>query len=203
MSEHYYQQTPSVLSNEQEHIIHVANIQLKCVTDSGVFSKTGLDFGSRTLIEALKDQTYADGAVLDVGCGYGPIGLSLAKLNPSRHIDMVDINERAVALSHKNSQLNGITNTTVFQSDTYSNINKKDYALIVSNPPIRAGKSVVHHIISESIQYLQKDGVLVIVIQKKQGALSAEKKMQEVFGNVQLIARKKGYWILQSIKEHN
>lgn len=198
-NQHYYTNSPTVQSNEQLHQIVVAGLSLKLWTDNGVFSKNGLDFGSRVLIETIVNQVSINGNILDVGCGYGPIGISLAKLT-KQSVIMSDVNERAVELTKKNALQNGVV-ANVLVSSVYGNIDQTDFDLIVSNPPIRAGKDIVHGIIAGSFNHLQKGGKLVIVIQKKQGAPSAEKKMNEIFGNVELLAREKGYWILMSVKE--
>lgn len=198
-NQHYYSQTPLGKTQEQKHPVVVANHTLQLWTDHGVFSKTGLDFGSRVLIETICKQLTVTGKILDVGCGYGPIGISLAR-QFNQPITMVDVNERALALAQKNCAENHVTNATVQMSHCYDNVLDTDYTLIVSNPPIRAGKQVVHTIIEESKNHLVSQGQLVIVIQKKQGAPSAQKKMTEVFGNVTLLDKEKGYWILMSEK---
>ena len=101
----------------------------------------------------------------------------------------------------RQAEVNGIQNVTIHESNRYDNVHAKDYSVIISNPPIRAGKEVVHRILAEAYDHLVEEGQLVIVIQKKQGAPSAQKKMQDVFGNVERIALDKGYWILVSTKE--
>ena len=111
---------------------------------------------------------------------------------------MVDINNRAIDLAQKNAEKNGVT-ANIFQSNIYEKVSGTfDY--IISNPPIRAGKQVVHTIIADSINYLKDGGHLTIVIQKKQGAPSAKAKMEEIFGNVDILKRDKGYYILRSTK---
>lgn len=197
-NQHYYTNSPTTQSNEKLHDIVVAGLTLRLWTDNGVFSKGGLDFGSRVLIETISDKLSINGSILDVGCGYGPIGISLAKLT-RQEVTMSDINERAVELTKKNVLQNGV-DASVLVSSIYENIDQADFDLVVSNPPIRAGKDVVHGIIEGSFNHLQNGGKLVMVIQKKQGAPSAEKKMNEIFGNVELLAREKGYWILCSVK---
>ena len=114
---------------------------------------------------------------------------------------MVDVNERALSLARRNAEANNIRNVKVYESNTYDQVPEgRQFAAIVSNPPIRAGKQVVHRILSEAHVHLLPGGTLTVVIQKKQGAPSAEQKMLEVFGNVEIIARDKGYWIIQSVK---
>lgn len=136
--------------------------------------------------------------ILDMGCGYGPIGLSIAKAYPNSQVDMVDVNELALELAKKNAANNNINNVKIFKSSQYEDINETDYDLIITNPPIRAGKDVVHGILAGSKQYLNLGGSIVAVIQKKQGAPSAIKKLNEVFENCQTLNKKKRYFILQS-----
>ncbi|MQS89349.1 class I SAM-dependent methyltransferase [Companilactobacillus mishanensis] len=170
---------------------------LKFTSDSGVFSRQTIDYGSRVLIDAIDFSNVPQGNILDVGCGYGPIGLSLAKNQPKRQVVMTDVNLRAMDLAKKNADANKITNATIFESDAYENIDEQ-FALIVSNPPVRAGKSVVSSIIAEAKNYLVPNGELWIVLQKKQGAPSAKKLMHLTYENVEVVTRDKGYYILRS-----
>lgn len=195
MTKMYYAENP-----DSAHDIHKLKVTLlgqsfTFLTDSGVFSKKMVDYGSQVLLNTLdfeKGKT-----LLDLGCGYGPLGISLAKVQGVKPT-MVDINNRAIDLAKQNGQKNGVE-ADIFQSNIYEKVNGTfDY--IISNPPIRAGKQVVHTIISESINYLKVGGNLTIVIQKKQGAPSAKAKMEEVFGNVEILKRDKGYYILRSEK---
>jgi len=194
VSEHYYTSHPEVFESR------LLNKEFQFTFDSGVFSKGRIDYGTKVLIDAAANEEITEGDFLDLGCGYGPIGLALASENPERTIHMVDINERAVNLSQKNALLNEIENVEIYSSSLYEKIEKHDFAAVVSNPPIRAGKKTVHAILEESYDYLTEQGKLFIVIQKKQGAPSAKKKMAEVFGNVERIALDNGYWILMSEK---
>ncbi|AKP66965.1 class I SAM-dependent methyltransferase [Companilactobacillus ginsenosidimutans] len=173
---------------------------LKFTSDSGVFSRQTIDFGSRVLIEAIDFSNVPQGDILDVGCGYGPIGLALAKDQPKRQVAMSDVNLRALDLAQKNAKANKITNVDIFESSIYEKIENK-YALIVSNPPIRAGKEVVSGIIGGANDYLLDNGEVWIVIQKKQGEPSAKKLMKETYGNVEVVTRDKGYYILRSKKQ--
>ena len=138
-------------------------------TDNGVFSKDGLDFGSRLLLETIPLEEVG-GKVLDMGCGYGVFGIVLNKLT-SCAVDMVDVNLRAIHLSEINIHENNCQNISVFESNVYENINSK-YSCIVTNPPIRAGKKVVYDIVMNAKDYLEKDGALFLVIRKEQGAKS-------------------------------
>ena len=200
MKEHYYSRDVTARSQEQQHQIHVADTRLTLLTDHGVFSKTQLDYGSRVLLEAVRHHPVS-GAILDMGCGYGPIGIALAKWHPQQAVHMVDVNPRALDLAQRNAVQNGAANCVVYPSAAYAAITKTDFDLIVSNPPIRAGKDVVFGILSDAWHHLQPHGSLVVVIQKKQGAPSVQKRMEEVFHNVRLLRRDKGYWVLCSEKQ--
>ena len=195
---HYYTNNIDAESNEQKIEYVLKGNSFKFITDIGVFSKSGIDFGSRLLIESFVESEI-EGDILDVGCGYGPIGLSLAKTYDNKKINMVDVNLRAIELSRKNAELNEISNVEIYQSFCYDEVDGK-FASVLSNPPIRAGKDVVHKIIEEAKNHLLENGELWIVIQKKQGAPSAQKKMIDVYGNCEVIEKKKGYFILMSKK---
>lgn len=154
-----------------------------------------VDYGSQVLLNALDLERGKN--LLDVGCGYGPLGISLAKVQGVQST-MIDINSRAIELAKKNAERNGVV-AHIFQSNIYENVSEKfDY--IISNPPIRAGKKVVHEIIEGAFDHLNQGGSLTIVIQKKQGAPSAKVKMENVFGNAEIIRKDKGYYILRSEK---
>ena len=165
------------------------------LTDAGVFSKKMIDFGSQVLLSCLAFQPGE--TVLDVGCGYGPLGLSSAKAQ-GVHATMVDVNTRALDLAQKNAAFNQVE-ATIFQSNVYDQV-EGCFDHIISNPPIRAGKKVVHEVLSGSFDHLKPGGDLTIVIQKKQGAPSAKAKMEEVFGNCEILKKDKGYYILRSEK---
>lgn len=200
MTNHYFTNQPETAHNRKEWAYTLRGKKMHFITDSGVFSKGTVDFGSRLLIETFNDQELVEGTILDVGCGYGPIGLSIAATS-EREVEMVDVNERAIALAKENAQNNQINNVNIHVSNIYEQVEQKDYAAILSNPPIRAGKKVVHTILSEAYGRLKTGGVLMIVIQKKQGAPSAEKKMLEIFSNAEIVQKSKGYYIIQSVKK--
>lgn len=195
MTKMYYAENPDSAHDIHELKITLLGQSFTFLTDSGVFSKKMVDYGSQVLLNTLNFEKGK--TLLDLGCGYGPLGISLAKVQDVKPT-MVDINNRAIDLAKQNAQKNGVE-ADIFQSNIYEKVNGTfDY--IISNPPIRAGKQVVHTIISESINYLKVGGNLTIVIQKKQGAPSAKAKMEEVFGNVEILKRDKGYYILRSEK---
>ncbi|CAG9622231.1 class I SAM-dependent methyltransferase [Sutcliffiella rhizosphaerae] len=199
MTNHYYTNKPSVESNRQQWSFDLKGHQFSFTTDTGVFSKKEVDFGSRVLIDAF-ELPEVEGCILDVGCGYGPIGLSIAKGFPDREVHMVDVNERAVELAKENAAVNKVENVSVFISNIYENVTSTNYAAILSNPPIRAGKKVVHEILEKAWDHLMPNGELWIVIQKKQGAPSAIAKLESLFEDVEVVVKKKGYLIIKSKK---
>lgn len=196
---HYYTDNTDLISEpvtfQYDYKGHVLNF----TSDHGVFSKTMIDYGSRVLLDAIV-VAETQKTMLDVGCGYGTFGICLKMTYPWLKIDMVDVNDRALDLCRKNAEANDIQDVTIYKSYIYENV-AKSFDLIVSNPPIRAGKEVVHQILEKAYDHLNIDGELWIVIQKKQGAPSAKNKMNEVFGNCEIIKKDKGYYILKSKKE--
>ncbi|PRX67997.1 16S rRNA m(2)G 1207 methyltransferase [Bacillus sp. V-88] len=200
MTNHYYSRNPDVESNPGMIAFELRGQTFRFKTDQGVFSKKEVDFGSRALIESF-ELPDVKGPILDVGCGYGPVGLSLAKDIGDRMVHMIDVNERALSLAKENAEVNKVQNVKVYQSDRYTNVVEKGFAAILTNPPIRAGKETVHSILESSYEHLTERGELWVVIQKKQGAPSAMEKMEKIFSNVEIVIRKKGYYILKSVKE--
>lgn len=162
-------------------------------TDNGVFSKDGLDFGSRLLLESIPLDEVG-GKVLDMGCGYGVFGIVLNKVTSCK-VDMVDVNLRAMHLAEINAKENHCTGVSIFESNCYSNINSK-YTSIVTNPPIRAGKKIVYDIVMNARDYLEDNGHLFLVIRKEQGAKSLIVDLEK-FYTVEVLNKKKGFFILK------
>ncbi|GGI65117.1 class I SAM-dependent methyltransferase [Enterococcus alcedinis] len=200
MTNHYYSKSPDTAHEYAHWDFELKGKLFHFTTDSNVFSKGTIDFGSRVLIDAFDATDLPEGPLLDLGCGYGPIGLSLA-YDTKRVVEMVDVNERALELAQTNAKQNKIENVEIHASYIYETLNHSAYAGILSNPPIRAGKQVVHEILVNAADLLLPGGTLTIVIQKKQGAPSAQKKMLETFGNAEIILKDRGYYIIQSVKE--
>ena len=192
----YYAENPDAAHDIHELRVDLLGEKMTFLTDAGVFSKKMVDFGSQLLLKCL--EVNQGETVLDVGCGYGPLGLSLAKAYGVQ-ATMVDINNRALDLARQNAERNKVE-ATIFQSNIHKQV-EGTFDHVISNPPIRAGKQVVHEIIEKSKDFLETCGDLTIVIQKKQGAPSAKSKMEEVFGNCEIVKKDKGYYILRSVKE--
>ena len=162
-------------------------------TDNGVFSKDGLDFGSRLLLENIP-LTEIGESLLDVGCGYGVFGIILNKILGVK-VTMCDVNRRALHLAEKNIKENKCSDCSVIESSCYQNINSK-YSTIITNPPIRAGKKVVYEILEGAKDYLLPGGRLFFVVRKEQGAKSIISDMQRIY-NVEVLERKKGFFIIK------
>lgn len=188
---YYFDKNTNVESKENTTRAEIGGNFYTFKTDNNVFSKKGLDFGTRTLLESI-DINNINGDVLDFGCGYGPIGIYIAS-NTSSNVDMVDINVRALNLARSNASINKV-NVNIFESDIYSNVNKK-YDYIITNPPIRVGKKILYEILIKAKDYLKENGHLIFVINKDQGAKSTMRDMEEYY-NVKIITKNKGFFII-------
>lgn len=197
-NQHYYSKEPVTGHDRRELETELRGSKFRFISDAGVFSKSGVDYGSRVLIEALDIPSASH--VLDVGCGYGPIGLSAAKMVKDGHVTMIDINSRAVELARENAKLNGIHNVTVLESDLFSAVEGKEFDVVLTNPPIRAGKETVHNIFEQAFEHLKDQGQLWVVIQKKQGSPSAKAKLESLFPQVEEVTKDKGYRIFKAVK---
>ncbi len=164
-----------------------------------IFSKDTFDYGSVTLLKTVFNKVELNGTVLDVGCGYGLIGIMLKLNNPNLDVKMLDINTNAVMLSKQNAKQIGV-NVDVFDSNLYDNVNfVVDH--IVTNPPIKAGKQNLFNVITGAFKVLKQNGTITLVIKKKHGMESLKTKMEQTFGNVKILERDKGYYILHSQKK--
>ncbi len=199
MSEHYYSANPTSGHHYQSISIELRGINLKLTTDTGVFSKSKLDTGTKLLINSVPIETGVE-KILDLGCGYGPIGLMMAKLFPNATIYMSDLNERAVELAIKNAVDNGITNVKIKAGEGFEPFAGEQFDLILTNPPIRAGKQVIYPLMEQAHLSLRDNGWLAAVIMTKQGAKSLEKKMVDIFGNVSEWEKGSGYRVFASRK---
>lgn len=187
---HYF--TNENLEHDKKIIkVKIKDTDFNFYTDNGVFSKKGMDFGTRTLLENL-DYENMHGKILDFGCGYGSIGIVVSKIT-NLEVDMLDINKRSIELARENSKLNKVK-TNVFESNIYENVtNKYDY--IISNPPIRVGNEILHKILFDAQEYLNENGQLWIVVNKDQGAKSLVEKLKKYY-NVNIITKNKGFFVI-------
>lgn len=197
---HYYSEKSNGLaSNPQEFVFNFKDTKFQFTTDNGVFSKNYIDFGSFTMLNTFQPNSI-NAPILDMGCGYGPIGIVVSKIF-NKEVLMIDINERAVSLANQNATKNHVTLAKAQKSYLYDSLKDEKFSSIITNPPIRAGKNVVFEIYDGAFEHLLEGGELWVVIQKKQGAPSSKAHLENVFGNCTIVNREKGYYILKSVKK--
>ena len=194
--EHYFTNNENLKSEIKEINYELNNEKFVFLSDNGVFSKDKVDFGSKSLVETFLASTEKVDNVLDVGCGYGFMGITISK-TLNCHVDMIDINKRAIHLTKKNIE-NNKADCTAFLSNIYENVTNK-YDVIITNPPIRAGKKVVLEILEKAKDYLTNDGELWFVIRKDQGAKSIAKLLENSYF-CEEICKNKGFYIFKAKK---
>lgn len=193
MNDHYYTAEPTSAHAYRDVSVSALGVTAAFRTDAGVFSRDDIDTGTRVMLEALPELS---GRVLDLGCGWGPVGVLLGKRYPELEIMMTDVNARAAELSRENLRRNGVR-AEVVQGDGFENV-RGQFDWILTNPPIRAGKAVIYGFFAEARNYLSEGGSLVIVIRKQQGAPSALKYLREIYASAEVIEREAGFWIIQA-----
>ena len=188
---HYFLNDENLKSEIKEISLNINDVLFKFNTDNGVFSKDKVDYGTNLLIRnVIKLNPCGD--VLDMGCGYGPIGIVIKKLFDV-NMTMVDVNKRGVHLTKMNAKKNNVC-VNVINSFGFSEIsNNFDY--IISNPPIRIGKDNLYNLIIDGMKHLKSNGMMVIVVRKEHGALSLIKDMSVHF-NVKCLDKDKGFLII-------
>lgn len=192
MPEHYFTEEPTAASRPAEIAAEILGQSLRFTTDSGVFSRSGLDAGTRLLVETVGP---IKGRGLDLGCGWGPVGVAMAKAVPESEWVMTDVNARAVELAKKNLRQNGAGNAEVVQGDGFEAVDGCFDAILL-NPPIRAGKALIYHLFEEARQRLNPGGKLYIVIRKQQGAPSALTFLRTLY-DAEVIKKGGGYWVIR------
>lgn len=196
MSHYYTKHNNELPSSEHDIYFKVKDKSFHFITDNGVFSKSGLDFGSRLLLETIIDDKKE--SVLDLGCGYGVIGIVYKTFNKESNVYMTDINIRASELSIKNADHNKVL-VNVLNGDGFEAIDQT-FDMIITNPPIRTGKKNIYKFFEESLNHLDDLGELVFVMHKKHGVASAIAKCKEIFSKVIVINKKSGYNIVKCQK---
>lgn len=194
--EHYYSEEPKSPLNIRKIASVIRGNKFEFYTASGVFSKSKIDKGTLALAESMI--IARNSKVLDVGCGIGILGIAAAKLF-NAGVVMTDINKRAVMLARKNLELNN-AKAEIFQGNLYEKIKDRDFDAVLSNPPQNTGKDICFQLIEESKNHLKPKGTLQIVARHNKGGKTLSQKMEEVFGNVKVIARKSGYSVYLSVK---
>ena len=198
LEEHYYTKQPK--SKPQLGLIraHLRGRVLEFLTSSSIFSKRRVDLGTRLLIESMV--LPEKGSVLDLGCGYGPVGIAAAVLTPNLHVVMVDVNTRAVWLAGENAKLNRVENVEIRRGFLYEPVENMEFVAVLCNPPVSSGMETVSSIITDAPKHLRENGSLQLVVRSKKGGKHLFGMLKETFGNVEVLARESGYRVLLSKK---
>jgi len=199
MSEQYFAARPK--SRRRQADIHplIRGHPFAFRTDAGVFSGDKIDRGTELLIEAIEIGPCE--LILDLGCGYGAIGIVAARLSEGGHVILTDVNERAVALARKNVAANGVGNAEVRSGSLFEPVTGMAFDHILCNPPIRAGRQVVDRIVADAPQHLLEGGRLWLVARTRQGADSLRQRMAHAFGTAEIVKRGSGFKVLRATKE--
>lgn len=207
---YYFDSVPEKESNKRQVEYRVNGINFVFTTDTAVFSKNSVDKGTDLLINTVIDDIKSRGAhkgerLLDLGCGWGIVGVVLKSVFMSFEVSQVDVNSRAVSLAVENAKNNGVKMEFTTQSDILSAVPEdKKFDIVVTNPPVRAGKQTVFEFYNQAYEHMEEGASIYVVLQRKQGAPSSHKKLEELFGNCEDIAISGGYHIMKSVKgEHH
>ena len=199
---HYFSEVQDVKSAKKIINYEIKNEKFEFLTDNGVFSKTKVDFGTDVMLRTFlnENKKLENIRILDIGCGYGVVSVVLKRFFEKAKILSTDVNERALELTKENIQKNNRTDDfEVRKSFVFDNISE-NFDVILSNPPIRAGKQVIFEIYKKSFFHLNKNGEFYCVIQTKHGAKSTKKKLEELFGNCTTLVIEAGYRIFRCVK---
>jgi len=196
---HYYTDNKDLASNPCQFTYYFDNETFTFTTDNGVFSKKAVDYGSYLLIKTIYKLNLGT-CILDLGCGWGPVGIILKRFNPILEVCLVDVNSRAIDLAKENAIINK-TNLDTYLCEDINTLDKK-FDSIILNPPIRAGKKVIYDLYEKSRMNLNVNGSLFIVIQKKQGAKSSIEKLESLFDDVKILDKDGGYYVIQGLVTH-
>ncbi len=197
MSDQYFAREPESESRPAACSFDYRGRTLRFTTDAGVFSRGELDAGTRLLLDALPETL--SGAILDLGCGWGPIGISVKAAWPETDVTMADVNLRALAWSRKNAEANGVR-TECVESDGFAALEGRIFDAVITNPPIRAGKQVIYGMFADAAAHLKPGGRLYLVIRKQQGAESCIRYLKTLYASVEKLDRSGGFWVIRAEK---
>ena len=195
MNDHYYTRDPQSESRPADCDFTYRGIRLVFRTDAGVFSRGEVDTGTRLLLEALPEEMSGD--ILDLGCGWGAIGISVARKWPETRVTMADVNMRALVLSRENAKKNR-ADCVCAESDGMAAFTGRTFDAVITNPPIRAGKQVIYRMFADVAKCLNPGGALYLVIRKQQGAESCVKYLQTIYSGVEKLDKSGGFWVIRA-----
>ncbi len=199
MSEHYFSENPTSIEERGLIRTSIRGVELELVTSSGVFSHRRVDNGTRLLVESMEVPT--KGRLLDLGCGYGVIGIMAALLSSELEVVMTDVNPRAVSLAAENAARNGAKKVRAIKGSLYEPVASETFDVIVTNPPISAGMvKVVEPIIAGAPGHINTGGSFQLVVQSNKGGKTVASFIEEAFGEVTVLAKGSGYRVLKSVK---
>ena len=198
MNDHYYTRNPASESRPVDCEYVYRGIPLAFRTDAGVFSKGEVDDGTDLLLKSLPEDMTGD--ILDLGCGWGVIGICVARRWPDTRVTMADVNLRALELAQGNAERNR-AEVRCLESDGMEALKGSLFDAVITNPPIRAGKQVIYRMFADAEECLRPGGSLILVIRKQQGAESCLRYLQTLFPKVEKTAKSGGFWVLTATKE--
>ena len=197
--DHYYSANPESESNEREIKYELKDRTFKFISDNGVFSKEHVDFATDFMLRTIIDDEL-EGSVLDMGCGYGVIGITVSNLcSKVSSVTLCDINNRAIDLATRNAERNRVVNANIFASDGFANVEGR-FDIIITNPPIRAGKAVIYKMYEDAKEHLNDGGRFYLVINKKHGAPSTINYLNELYSEVEVLDKKAGFNVIRCKK---
>ena len=196
--EHYFSENPQSKTNLSLITAHLRGRKFEFFTSSSVFSKKRIDPGTRLLIESMI--LPKKGVVLDIGCGYGAVGIAVATFNPELQVFLTDINNRAVVLAKQNAEKNKVKNVKVKQGNLYDPVGDQIFDCVLSNPPISAGMDIVQAIIQKALARMSNNASLQMVVRSKVGKKLLPPIFENTFGNVTVLSIESGYRVLMAVK---
>lgn len=206
---HYYDENPLTPSDRKLVQYRINGMNFEFTTDTNVFSRNEIDYGTNLLLEETINDIKKRGAkkgerVLDLGCGVGVVGIVMKSVFMAFDITQVDVNERAVKLSRENAEHNRLKMSKCVQSDVLSALEADEmFDIVVTNPPVRAGKQIVFAFYDQAYEHMVNGAAIYVVLQRKQGAPSTEKKLIELFGNCETLGISGGYRVMKAVKGEN
>lgn len=207
---HYYDENPTAKSDKKVITYRSNGTNFEFITDTNVFSRNEIDYGSDFLLNCMIEDLKQDGRLtsgksfLDLGCGYGPVGIVMKSVFKGLVVTQTDVNERAVKLAKENASNNRIPIHSLKHGSVMEHFDDDEmFDIVATNPPVRAGKAIVFAFYEQAYKHMNEGAMIYVVLQRKQGAPSTEKKLNELFGNCETLGVSSGYRVMKSVKRNN